>query len=46
MKRTSVPGEWTDGKHEYVGNPRDGFTLKTEPQPEPEPQPELEEESE
>ena len=30
MKRTNTPGEWTDGKDIYVGNPKDGFKKKTE----------------
>jgi hypothetical protein len=32
MKRISDT-EWTDGKNIYIGNPRDGFKLKTVEQP-------------
>lgn len=32
MKRLNAT-EWTDGKHIYVGNPRDGFKLKVNEEP-------------
>lgn len=37
MKRTDIPGEWTDGKDIYTGNPRDGFKKKSQDKKKQEP---------